>query len=287
MKKISCILLILLSVLLVSCYGSWNIFYEGNNVDSRTHSLKNITIGESPEFSASGVAALSGNYNVLIISDAHFGYKMKEAPLQRLYTWLDSVKGTEKYPAFAICLGDSTDLGRLDEFDLYLAFCKKLENEYGLKLVLNACGNHDIYQNNWENWERNCYPHTSFYKFKTEKLSWYCLDTASGVIGMKQYKLLLSEFARDSRKKIIFTHYPVVQSNFGFAHLGETTERNLLISDFMKNKVICVLGGHNHVKFYQDVGFYDYGLPAFGYSEIWGILNIDEDKGNATLDFID
>lgn len=279
--------LLSLTLFFTGCYGSWNFFYEGNDVDKRTTGIKNITSEEDKRFAESGIDSLSGKYTVLILSDTHFGNKKKDINTAKLFTWLDSVKGSEKYPSFAICLGDATDLGRLDELDLYLAFCKKLENEYNLKLVLNACGNHDIYQNNWENWERECYPNTSFYKFKTEKLSWYCLDTASGVVGIKQYNYLISEFKKDSRKKIVFTHYPVVQSNFGYAHLGESTERNLLISDFMKNNVICVLGGHNHVKFNQYVGFYDYGLPSFGYSEDWGLLNVDESQGTATLDFID
>ena len=281
--------LFLLSLILffTGCYGSWNFFYEGNDTDKRITGIKSLTAEDDKKFADSGIASLSGKYTVLILSDTHFGNKNKDINTAKLFAWLDSVKGSEKYPSFAICLGDATDLGRLDELDLYLAFCKKLEKDYNLKLVLNACGNHDIYQNNWENWERDCYPHTSFYKFKTEKLSWYCLDTASGVVGIKQYNYLISEFKKDSRKKIVFTHYPVVQSNFGYAHLGESTERNLLISDFMKNNVICVLGGHNHVKFNQYVGFYDYGLPSFGYSEDWGLLNVDESQGTATLDFID
>ena len=68
--------------------------------------------------------------------------------------------------------------------------------------------------------------------------------------------------------------------------MAETTERNKLISDFSKNKVLCVLGGHNHKRFSDDLGFMDYGLPSFAYSGAWGLLHVDEDKGEAWLEYI-
>ena len=284
MKKISYVLLILLSVLLVSCYGSWNIFYDGNNVDCRTHSLKNITPGESPEFAASNVAALSGNYNVLIISDAHFGYKMREAPLQRLYTWLDSVKGTSAAPAFAISLGDSTDTGGQEQFDEYLDFCNKLTSDYGISIVFNAVGNHDIYQSHWGNWQSNCYPHTSFYKFETSGFSWYCLDTASGTIGRQQYDLLVQALEADSKPKVIYSHYPLNDYHLAFG-LGESTERNLLIDKFIKNNVKCYLGGHNHYSCYNNIGFNEYCCPSLRFNGSWAIVHVNETERTATVSF--
>jgi hypothetical protein len=68
--------------------------------------------------------------------------------------------------------------------------------------------------------------------------------------------------------------------------MAETTERNKLISDFMKNDVICVLGGHNHRRFYEDVGFKDYGIESFAYSGVWGLLHVDETAGTAWLEYI-
>lgn len=286
LKRAEFFLISIFLLSLVSCYGSWNFFYEKNSVDERISEMKKLSPSEDKRFAESGISSLSGKYTVLIISDTHFGSKKKDINTQKLFDWLDSVKGTEKYPVFAICLGDATDMGLRHEYALYRDFCNKLHKDYGIRLILNACGNHDIYQNNWDNWERECYPYTSFYSFKTQKLSWYCLDTASGVVGLKQYNYLLSELKKDSRAKIVFTHYPIIQSNFGCAHLGETTERNLLISAFRKNNVICVLGGHNHTKFDEDVGFKDYGLPSFGYSEAWGLLQIDEANEKASLTFI-
>ncbi len=272
--------------LLLSCYGSWNFLYEGNNVDERTKSLKMLTDANDKKFAASGISSLSGKYTVLVISDSHFGNKKKDIDCEPLYKWLEQLKGKPDYPVFAISLGDVVELGRQEEYDLYLDFCKKLQTEYGIKLIFNACGNHDIYQGNWDNWEKNCYPHTSFYKFETSKFSWYCLDTASGTIGIKQYQKIHDAITYDSRPKIVFTHYRFVRFNYSTANMAETTERNKLISDFYKNKVKLVLGGHHHDQTEDDLGFMAYGLPSFCYGEKWGLLHVDEDSGNARFEFV-
>ena len=271
---------------LVSCYGSWNFFYEGNDIDERTKNLRYLTETTDPRFSQSGVASLDGSYTVLVFTDSHFGNKVKPINKEKLFTWLDGLKGTSDYPSFAICLGDATELGRRNDFDLYRDFCRELERVYDLHLVFNSCGNHDLYQNNWDNWERECYPHTSFYKFQTQKFSWYCLDTGSGALGMKQYEKLLDDFKLDSRPKIIFTHYPFVRFNINCSNMADTTERNLMISDFSKNNVKCLLGGHNHTQTFDDLGFKNYGIPSFGYSERWGLLQVDENAGSVELQFI-
>ena len=270
----------------VSCYGSWNFWYEGNDVDVRTKELLNITETTDQKFADSNLANLGGKYTVLIISDTHFGNTKKAVNTEILFNWLDSIQGTSDYPVFAINLGDVTDLGRRDHFEQYTEFCKTLTKKYNMKIIFNVCGNHDAYQNNWENWMRDCYPHTSFYRFQTKNFSWYCLDTASGTIGIKQYYLLHSALENDSRQKIIFTHYPFVRSTLDCANMAETTERNLLLSDFVENNVKCVLGGHNHEKSFDDIGFPDYGLPSFAYDNEWGLLHVDEDTGVVSLDFV-
>ena len=76
MKKNATLLLIfLLSLLLVSCYGSFNIFYKGNNVDYRTVNYKEITDATDSEFSAANISSLPGQYDVLVLTDLHFGIK--------------------------------------------------------------------------------------------------------------------------------------------------------------------------------------------------------------------
>lgn len=272
--------------LLISCYGSWNFLYEGNNVDERTEEFNLLSSSTDNSFSTAGISSLSGKYTVLIISDTHFGNAKKDINCAPLYNWLERTRGKSEYPVFAICLGDVVDLGRQEEYDMYCAFCKKLQNEYGIRLIFNTCGNHDIYQGNWENWKKNCYPHKTFYKFQTSKFSWYSLDTASGTIGLNQYTILTEEMKTDPRPKVVYTHYPFVRFNRDTSNMAETTERNKLISDFAKNNVKCVLGGHLHKASIDNLGFMNYVLPSFGYDESWGLLYIDEDSETISFEFI-
>ena len=288
--KIKCVKFFLISIFLLllplatSCYGSWNFFYEGNNVDKRSAECKFLN-GDS-EFIASHIESLGPKYTVLIITDTHFGTEKKPVNCEILFNYLRSIRGTPDYPSFVICLGDATELGKPEHFAEYNHFCDTLISQFGLNIVLNACGNHDIYQNNWANWEENCYPHTSFYTFHTKKFSWYCLDTASGTVGENQYRKLNELFDYDSRPKIIYTHYPFTRFNYDCSNMAETTERNKLISDFSHNKVLCVLGGHNHTQTFDDLGYKDYGIPSFAYDEVWGLLHVDEDAEDVYLDFI-
>jgi len=285
LKIIKALLTISLLSLFVSCYGSWNFLYEGNNVDKRTRSLRYISDSTDEEFQNAHISNLSGQYNVLIVSDLHFGNTKKDVNCSSIFAWLESHQGDSDFPEFAISLGDVVDLGRQNEYDLYNEFCNRLLN-YGIKVVFNTCGNHDIYQGNWENWKSNCYPHTSLYKFKTSRFSWYSLDTASGTIGINQYNLIHANLESDSRPKIIFTHYPFVRFNVEPSNMAETTERNLLISDFANNNVKCVLGGHNHTQTEDNLGFMDYGIPSFGYDNVWAILHVNEDAGTAYVEYI-
>lgn len=273
-------------VLFTSCYGSWNFWYSGNDVDKRTKNLRYLTNDDSA-FAASEISDLHGEYTVLVISDSHFGSKRRKISGEPLFRYLDNLKAEhpELYPKFMLSLGDSVNIGYESEYKEYIDFCNKLIEDYDIRLILNSCGNHDIYQSHWDNWEKFCYPHTSFYKFKTKDLSWYCLDTASGAVGLNQYNILMKDIKNDSRKKIIFTHYPFVRFNYNCSNMAETTERNKMISDFAKNNVICVLGGHNHTQTYDNLGFPDYGIPSFGYNEKWGLLYVNETEGTARLEF--
>ena len=277
--------LLFLSSIFTSCYGSYNIFYRGNDVDYRTEKLLEITDSSDPAFAASGLSSLSGKYDVLIFTDSHFGSKISSSFVDDLYRWLDSVKGTNKAPAFALSLGDSVDTGAQCEFDEYNKLCDKLKSDYGIKIIFNAAGNHDLYQSHWDLWKNNCYPHTSFYKFQTGTFTWFCFDTASGTIGEQQYNKIRQELYSDPRPKIIYTHYPLTEFNFAFG-ISDTTERNLLISEFAKNNVKCYFGGHNHYDRYAYLKFHDYCCPSFRYDDEITILHIDETNGTAVADFV-
>ena len=62
---------------LSSCYGAWNFWDPGNDVDKRTQKLTRLTAQNDSDFAAAGISELKGKYTVLVISDAHFGNKKK------------------------------------------------------------------------------------------------------------------------------------------------------------------------------------------------------------------
>ena len=88
----------------------------------------------------------------------------------------------------------------------------------------------------------------------------------------------------DPNPKIVFSHYPLSEYHLAFG-LGDTTERNLLISTFLKNNVRCYFGGHNHYSHFSDMGLYDYCCPSFRFNEAWTVLHVNENDGTAVAEF--
>ncbi|MCQ2592343.1 MAG: metallophosphoesterase [Treponema sp.] len=263
-----------------SCYGSWNPFEYGNNVDNRIEALPDIS-----ETLPDSVKGNTDSYTVLVFADSHFDATVETNAEKKLFKWLDSLDA-EEYPRFAISLGDSTNAGTQSQFDEYLAFCNKLETNYNITTI-NVPGNHDIYCSNWKNWKKNCFPYKSFYCFKTQSFSWYALDTASGSLGLFQYNQLKNAMENDPNPKIVFSHYPIIEFNFVFG-LCDTVERNLLLDLFVKNNVKLSLGGHLH-NFATDKlqDYTEYCLPSFRYNEIWTLLTINENTKETKVKIIE
>lgn len=262
-----------------SCkYGSDNLFYTGASVNERTK--------EGITFLEDNPVQEKLKYNVLIFSDTHFGSKRKNPPYQKLYEYLDKIKETSDYPAFAIALGDLTDTAGVEEFEQYDDFIQTLENKYNLK-TYNIIGNHDCYLSGWDNWKNNCYPHTSFYKFETANFSYYFLDTGTGTIGKNQLNHLKKEMQKDSKPKIICSHYPLYTSTVLFC-LSDTYERNELISLFQKSKAKIVLSGHIHRNETTNLGnFFQQTITSFTYYHEFGILKVDEKNSKVDFEKVD
>lgn len=262
-----------------SCkYGSDNLFYTGASVNERTK--------EGITFLEDNPVQEKLKYNVLIFSDTHFGSKRKNPPYQKLYEYLDKIKETSEYPAFAIALGDLTDTASTEEFEQYDDFIQTLENKYNLK-TYNIIGNHDCYLSGWDNWKNNCYPHTSFYKFETSNFSYYFLDTGTGTIGKNQLNHLKKVMQKDSKPKIICSHYPLYTSTVLFC-LSDTYERNELISLFQKSKAKIVLSGHIHRNETTNLGnFFQQTITSFTYYHEFGILKVDEKNSKVEFEKID
>lgn len=262
MKKL--ILLTLLCFLsFTSCkYCLNNPFYSGNSENNRIGS--NIKVLEPMD--------LPSKYDVLLITDLHFGTYTKNT-VENFLEWFNAIPD-ENLPAFCLSLGDQLDTGGSSEAESYNKFISHIE-ERNVK-VFNVIGNHDIYSSGWKVWEEELYPYTSFYKFETQNISWYALDSASGLLGNKQFDLLEKEFKKDNKKKIVFSHVPVY-TDMIVVNMNDTIERNQLIRLFSDNNVICSLSGHIHRPEYNSFGNYQIiTVPSFKYRQKWMILTVDE-----------
>lgn len=267
MRKFILLLNVFFIFLFCSCsYGNKDLFYYGNFVRKRCSELKILEDKPSAE---------NIKYKVLVLTDLHFGVTHVDDPVPGFKKWYEGLTDSE-LPAFCLSLGDQVDHGYRDELKDYDAFVKYIESR-NVK-VYNVIGNHDLYNSGWGGWKDTCYPNTSTYKFETQKISWYGLDSGSALLGIDQYKALEKAFEKDKNKKIIFTHYPLYTKSLLFC-MEDTTERNMLIKLFDENNVIADLGGHIHK--YETNHFYEYDLltfPSFRYDKKWGMLTIDESE---------
>lgn len=286
MRKLLFILIVLVSFLFTACqyysYGLDEFFYRSNTVDKRASRLLELKDFVNED----GTGKLSGEYEVLIITDVHFGGENMGKNGRRMedefIQWIKNTYTSEDLPKFVICLGDVAEHGLAEEYEDYENFTKQLKEEFGL-VTYNVIGNHDLYNAGWSHYEKHCYPYTSFYKFNTEKFSWYFLDSASCSLGNDQLMAFKKdmEYREPGRKKLVFTHVPVYAGGRFYFVMQNTTERNKLISYCAENKVQAFIDGHTHKEISSNIGFTEYNLPGFLEKRGFGIITVDENKGTA------
>jgi len=261
--------------LLAGCrYSSDNLFYYGNSAANRAQELKVLS---ENEFSP----GTDGKFTAVVFSDRHTGSPKAEPPDEEFFSWLGGLRDSGELPAFCVSLGDSTDHGFSAEEDSYAEFMERVESEFGIK-VLNAVGNHDLYNSGWDSWRTHCFPGTSFYKFVTGngsgKVSWYVLDTGTGMLGRRQLDRFSAAARNDPNPKIVLTHYPLVTGTFLFGQQN-TTERNTLISIFSECGVILYVGGHLHIYEETDLGTYTaFSIPSYMYGRKWALVAVSGNR---------
>ena len=199
------ILIVLFSLCFVTCkYGLGEGFYRKNPVKSRANALKEL----NDETTQNLLSSLGSKYDVLLISDLHFGKDESSQHERALFDWLDSLSA-DKRPSFCINLGDTADHGLSEEYDSYLVFQEQLRSKLKSPVVFNVLGNHDLFNSGWSSWKEKMYPNMSFYHFETNNVSWYFLDSGSGTLGERQVEILSDAIKHDSKQKIISLHYPL------------------------------------------------------------------------------
>ncbi|MBQ0051648.1 MAG: metallophosphoesterase [Treponema sp.] len=268
-KLFLAILLNFLLLLISSCdnMGAFPFLFNEDNVDERYGGFKQLSENEIPSLPSD----TDGIYTGLIVTDVHFGgWGFDKEEKNRFLEWMEKQFQNEdktKIPRFAICLGDSADGGHRSEYEEFNSYFEEIKSmakkylgsSYEFK-VYTVLGNHDLYNNGWENWKKQVYPYTSSYFFtaKTDSssagISYYFLDSANGTLGKDQLNDFEKKIKNDKNPKLIFTHYPIYAGkSVQLVLLGDTIERNRCLSLFAKNNVKMVFGGHSHSNFSHDL----------------------------------
>jgi 3',5'-cyclic AMP phosphodiesterase CpdA len=210
----------------------------------------------------------------------HFGAK-DNPPIDELLSWIDSLDSTlltppvfDDKPSFCLVLGDLVESGTEAQYKEYAEFVQKLDTR-GIKTYAVA-GNHDLYNSGWTHWERYAAPHTSYYRFVINNVSWYFLDSANGSLGSSQLYNFVDKAHADSNAKLIFTHYPVYAGGVFYFSMSNPRERAVLLDTFARNNAKLVLDGHNHEGSSYNFGsFQEVNLKAFTEKKKWYMLSID------------
>lgn len=275
-------------IYLFSCNITSENFWTGDtNVNARFSGLLNLT--ESDSSVSDFKTSCSGQYQVLVITDVHKGAGFYKSDGEKaFFTWLDSLSASELSDIkFCLGLGDFADSAKESEMQDYAEIVSKIEAK-GIK-TLNVVGNHDLYASDgYDIYKKYCFPHTSYYRFESEKFVWYALDSGSGTLGSLQRKSLLSKLEDEVKTPVVFSHMPVSKKDFGQFLIPfcfrDSTERNILIKLFSEKKIAGYFCGHYHPGGDDKFGnFTQYNLKSFGEYGRWYLLYVDEDEGKITV----
>ena len=278
------VLICLACLLFTSCeYGLDEAIYRPSPVGSRATSIYELNENEAPHIT-------QDEYTVAIFSDIHLGKPNETRHEQDFLNWLEKMKTEGTLPAFCICLGDIADHGRDSEFESYEAFVKEIEAILGTGKVYGVLGNHDLYNSGWSHYQKHVFPYKSLYHFKTKAFSWYCIDSASGSLGKKQYELLEKSFRNDSSPKIVMSHIPVYGNplnHMGYFTFQNSYEADMLITLCVNTDVRYLLAGHIHTpnKNYFN-NCLELSVPSITKDNKWTVLTINEHNATVIEEFV-
>ena len=236
---------------------------------------------------------------MLLIGDTHFGRngwfkpKRNEEPFYEKLTQLKDEYEAKGYPiSFSINVGDISDSGKQSEFDDFRIFENRIASILSAdgasyyEKMFSVVGNHDLYNNGWNVWKENSFPHTSTYYFTTEgtgsSVSWYFLDSGSGMLGKNQISKLTDIASKDPNEKLIFSHYPINARFVDYYTLSDPLEVAQLTKLIYQTKVGFTVEGHYHPGGSNDIKTssgkfvcHEEVLPGFVDHLGFGILTVD------------
>lgn len=283
----------------VSCRYDFSLFPRDASVEKRSPSFSELTDGTNGISETKPGIPANGKFSIILIGDTHFGRDGWFKPHRNedpFYVKLASVAETYNTKGFPICfginVGDNSDSGKQSEFDDN-KFCETkiseiLKDKYNSAdgRTYSVVGNHDLYNDGWSNWKKNTYPHTSTYYFTLNgigcNLSFYFLDSGSGLLGEKQLSQFDSISGHDPNKKVIISHYPVYAKNVTYYSLSNPLEIAKLLKIYGNNNITYGLEGHFHPggdnTVYSENGnylFHEEVLSGFVDRKAFYILEVD------------
>lgn len=261
MKKMSVLAAIFaafISIYFSGCsFGLHEVFGRPHDVDERTKNLKILSDSEKP------AASIPDQFDFLVFTDIHFGKQYADRYADDLIDYITANKNSLNSILFCVCTGDLTDHGTESDYSNYRNFTQRIFDETSVK-TYSTVGNHDLYNSGWKYYQNYVFPYSSFYKMEFDGISFYFIDTASGCTGKVQYDNLKNAFKNDSKKKIVFSHYPLYGQGKFYFRLQDMTERNMLVALFAQNNVTACVSGHAHGNYSTDFGaFYDLNMNEF------------------------
>jgi len=175
------------------------------------------------------------SFTFLFVSDIHLRPDQDD--------WMDVLDAYAQNAdaAFILHGGDNVDRGLLKEYNWYL---RRIGGFYAY--LYPAIGNHDLYNNGWEHYQRLLGP--SVYSFEYGNAFFFFLDSAQATLGRDQLDYVERKLKRvTQRHRFVISHFPIYDGPVQTpAMLGVPEERYKLIYLFDEYGVEYYLSGHKH-----------------------------------------
>ena len=287
-------LLFFLPLLCLSCnYGFYLSLFNEESADSRAKTLTILSSDDTPQIE-------SESFSFVVVTDVHFGAaseRHNEAFFAKLDPQLAHSDETKR-PRFLVCLGDSADGGHEVEYKEYNSFlnevaehAERISGEKNFKSY-TIMGNHDTYNNGWEEFKKLVFPNTSFYTFSLSStaapVTFFFLDTANGTLGDSQRELLQKSLVQNENMALVFSHYPIYAGGNLLYTEQDTTERALLLTWFAKYNVKAVFAGHAHKNYSFDSGDFTEDVTAsYLYQRYFRLVTVNTAEKTVSSELIE
>ena len=189
---------------------------------------------------------------------------------------------------FFLVIGDITDNGLEIEFTLSKADLLEVGIPYYV-----AIGNHDLYQTNaWDLW-KEYYGPSSYSVTISNYLKIIFLDSASGLIGKKQFNWLEKELKNSPGFTCLASHFPIYNGPTpSIYRITSATERYKLISLMRDYKVEAFYSGHYHAFTHTEFSGIDHFIVGSMFPHSLdegksGYLLVSVDNGNISWEKIE